>query len=186
MPEITHTAIGWTRIGAWPIGFRPLHHRIRVGAGESAFQSLAQGILSFELHRLAGLRVIAAPQAAVGGTVTVGFGIGNLRLNAPCEVVWIDELSGTPARHDDGVVRAGFAYATLPGHPESGEESFVAEMDSEGVVFFDLRAYSRHGGWLYRAGAPVARSCQELVTRRYLAAAHRLAGGSHGPKRPSS
>lgn len=179
MPDITHTAIGWTQSGAWPMGFRPLHHRIRVGTGEEDFQRLAEGILTFELHRHARLRIQAAPRAVVGGTVEVGFGIGDLRLNIPCEVVWVETLKDNN-NDDDGARRAGFGYATLPGHPECGEESFAAIREADGSVFFELHAYSRHANWFYRAGAPVARFCQELVTRRYLNAARQLAAGT-GP-----
>ncbi|KRF09270.1 hypothetical protein ASH00_06455 [Arthrobacter sp. Soil782] len=180
MPDITHTAIGWTRLGAWPAGFRPMRHRIRVGTGEAAFRRLAEGILTFELHRRSNLRITAEPRAAVGGSVTVGFGVGNLRLNAPCEVVWVEEVN--PTSDDDGGAargarRAGFGYATLPGHPETGEESFVAVLEADGSVFFELHAYSRHGNWFYRLGAPVARFCQELATRWYLNAARQLAAG---------
>jgi uncharacterized protein (UPF0548 family) len=46
MPDITHTAVGWTRYGAWPAGFRPFHHGIRVGTGEVDFRRLAEGILT--------------------------------------------------------------------------------------------------------------------------------------------
>lgn len=176
MPDIPHTAVGWTRSGVWPAGFRPMHHRIRVGTGEPDFRRLAEGILTFELHRLARLRVHAPHRAAVGGTVVVGFGVGDLRLNAPCRVVWVEEPQDN--NNDDGARRAGFGYATLPGHPECGEESFAAVLAADGSVFFELHAYSRHGNWFYRLGAPVARLCQELVTRRYLAAARRLAGGT--------
>ncbi len=172
MPEVTHAAVGWTLAGAWPAGFRPMLHRVQVGTGQAAFQQLGDGILTFNLHRLAKLGVTAAPRAVVGGIVVVGFGVGNLRLKAPCTVVWVEDTT-----NDDGTRRRGFGYATLPGHPECGEESFAAELDADGRVFFELRAYSRHANWFYRCGAPVARFCQELVTRRYLAAARALAAG---------
>lgn len=162
-----------------------MRHRVRVGTGEPAYRRLAEGILTFELHRRSNLRITAEPRAAVGGTVVVGFGAGNLRLNAPCEVVWVEEVNptnedddGDAGDDDDGARRAGFAYATLPGHPESGEESFVAVLDTDGSVFFELHAYSRHANWFYLLGAPVARFCQELATRWYLAAARQLAAGT--------
>lgn len=149
-----------------------MYHRIRVGTGDAAFQRLADGILTFELHRRSRLRVHAEPRAVAGGKVVLGFGLGALRLQIPCEVVWVEEGNTTD---DDGARRAGFGYGTLPGHPESGEESFAAVIDADGAVFFELHAYSRHANWFYRLGAPAARFCQELVTRRYLAAARQLA-----------
>lgn len=173
---LTHTAVGWTQSGVWPAGFRPMQHRIRVGTGEAAFHRLAEGILTFELHRRAKLRIAAAPRAEVGESVVVGFGLGDFRLNAPCQVVWVEKVQNqNENENEDGDRRAGFGYGTLPGHPESGEESFAAVLAADGSVFFELNAYSRHANWFYRLGAPVARFCQELVTRRYLAAARQLA-----------
>ena len=53
--------------------------------------------------------------AAVGSEVMVGLG----PLRAPCRVVYVvDEPD-----------RRGFAYGTLPGHPETGEELFAVRYD---------------------------------------------------------
>ncbi|GAB3536653.1 DUF1990 domain-containing protein [Arthrobacter tecti] len=185
MPEITHTAVGFTRTAVWPAGFRPFRHRIQVGSGEDAFRRLAEGILAFDLHRRAGLQVAGPSRAGVGVVVVPRFGVGPVRLNAPCEVVWVEDLRGSDNNNnnDDGGTRgqagtarrSGFGYATLPGHPECGEEAFIAELAVDGTVYFDLRAYSRHSNWFYQLGAPAARFCQWWVTRRYLAAARSLA-----------
>jgi uncharacterized protein (UPF0548 family) len=63
--------------------------------------------------------------------------------------------------------RFGFAYGTLAGHPERGEESFVVSLASDRVTF-DVVAFSRPASALARFGAPVARAVQTRVTRRYL------------------
>lgn len=111
-------------------------------------------------------------RASTGSTVVPGFGVDRLRLPAPCRVVWVEELVPDD---DGGAQRAGFGYGTLPGHPERGEEAFLAVLAADGTVFFELFAFSRHANWFYILGAPVARCCQWLVTQRYLAAARRLA-----------
>ena len=87
-------------------------------------------------------------------------GIGPLSILAPCRVLWvIDEPD-----------RAGFAYGTLPGHPESGIEQFTVTRTDTGVVRFHLDAVSKPATWYARLGAPVSRLVQEVVTRRYLRA----------------
>lgn len=165
--KLTYPDRGLTRIGCAPEGYRISRRRIDVGFGKEAFGRLAEGILSWQLHRLAGLTVQAdAPRALPGIRVVSGFGIGPLRIRAPCQVIWVEEDSG----------RAGFGYGTLDGHPESGEESFRAVLEADGRVCFELFAYSRHANWFYTLGAPVATYCQQLVTGRYLSAARRLAG----------
>jgi uncharacterized protein (UPF0548 family) len=168
---LTYDGEGLTRERTSPPGYRITDRHIAVGVGEDAFRRLAEGLMGWELHRLAGLRVDArTPVAAEGVNVAPGFGIGPLRLSAPCRVVWTERTS----------TRTGFGYGTLPGHPESGEEGFVASLEENGLVVFDLFAFSRHSNWFYRAGGPVAEAAQRLVTRRYVAAAKALAGGLAG------
>ena len=66
--------------------------------------------------RGAGVRVEATTEvAAVGSEVIVHLG----PVRAPCRVVYVvDEPD-----------RRGFAYGTLPGHAESGEELFMVRFD---------------------------------------------------------
>lgn len=80
-----------------------------------------------------------------GSRVIVGIGFGPLRIEAPCEVVW---TAYEPAR-------IGFAYGTLTGHPECGEESFIVDMDPDGTVWFTVTAFSRPACWYTRLAGPV-------------------------------
>jgi uncharacterized protein (UPF0548 family) len=64
--------------------------------------------------------------------------------------------------------RRGFAYGTLPGHPESGEESFIVSMGDDDVVTFIVRAFSRPGGRLTRVAGPAGRIVQQRITDRYV------------------
>ncbi len=80
-----------------------------------------------------------------GSKVVVGIGLGPLRIEAPCQVIW---TAYEPAR-------IGFAYGTLAGHPECGEESFVVDMDPDGTVWFTVTAFSRPNAWYTRLAGPV-------------------------------
>ncbi len=52
--------------------------------------------------------------------------------------------------------RFGFAYGTLPGHVESGEERFLVEWDrGDDAVWYDILAFSRPNHVLTRLGYPV-------------------------------
>jgi len=79
---------------------------------------------------------------------------------------------------DDGVVRrCGFAYGTLPGHAESGEERFTVEQRrDDGSVSYDLYAFSRPNNLLTRAGYPLARRLQRRFARDSLRAMVRASG----------
>lgn len=60
----------------------------------------------------------------------------------------------------------GFAYGTLPDHPERGEERFLVEWDrADDSVWYDLMAISRPGHWIARLGYPYARYEQAKFRR---------------------
>jgi uncharacterized protein (UPF0548 family) len=104
------------------------------------------------------VRVDASSEVAeVGSEVVVGVG----PVRAPCRVVYvIDETD-----------RRGYAYGTLPGHAESGEELFSVRFDpATDQVYAEVRAFSRHGTWWSRLAAPVTSLMQRIITRRYLTA----------------
>lgn len=149
-----------------PAGYHHVDRRVRVGAGEAAFRALGDGIMAWGIQRGAGLEVRAAERVAQDGEITCLTRVGPVRVKVPCRVV----------RVVDEPQCVGFAYGTLPGHPERGEEAFLAELDDAGDVWFTVRAFSRPGTWWSALGAPVARLMQKRVTDGYVAAARRLAG----------
>ena len=76
---------------------------------------------------------------------------------SPCRIIrlWTSETT------------FGFAYATLPGHPESGEESFSLERRNDGT-FFTIRAFSRPASLLVRLGGPLGPALQRVITKKYV------------------
>jgi hypothetical protein len=65
--------------------------------------------------------------------------------------------------------RCGFAYRTLEGHPECGEETFVVEKNlATGKITVALRSWSRPGLWLARLAYPVTRRLQLRAGRAAL------------------
>jgi uncharacterized protein (UPF0548 family) len=64
------------------------------------------------------------------------------------------------------VHRYGFAYGTLPDHPERGEERFLVEWnEADDSVWYDLLAVSQPAHWLARIGYPYARHEQAKFRR---------------------
>jgi uncharacterized protein (UPF0548 family) len=110
------------------------------------------------MHRRAGLLVATSSSAVQEGATTVmALGPRLAGIVIPCRVVWaFDEPN-----------RCGFAYGTLAGHPERGEEAFVIERSSDSVTF-TITAFSTPAHALVRAGGPVARRVQSWMTNRYL------------------
>lgn len=144
--DLTYAEVGASCAGErLPAGYR--HLRLRTDLGRCSLETAGEAILTWRMHRAAGVRIEAsAPRAAVGVAVTSGLGIGPVRLSAPCRVVAVIDESD----------RIGFAYGSLPGHPASGEESFVAERAGDGRVWFTVTSFSRPARWHMRAAGPLA------------------------------
>jgi uncharacterized protein (UPF0548 family) len=65
----------------------------------------------------------------------------------------------------------GFAYGTLPGHAEIGEELFAVRYDAgDEAVYAEVIAFSRHGTWWSRLAGPVTALVQRVVSKRYVRA----------------
>jgi uncharacterized protein (UPF0548 family) len=176
--ELTYDAVRSTRYDETPQGYHRLEHLQRIGAGDEVFTRAVDALLTWRMHRAAGLPISATDTPPRVGTTALGHmgpgllinrlrtagRLGSLGLPVPCRVVWtIDEPD-----------RIGFAYGTLPGHPASGEESFVVTRNADGVHFM-IRAYSRAGTWYARLGGPLTRIGQQLAARRYASTLQRLA-----------
>ncbi|CAM3074198.1 DUF1990 domain-containing protein [Prescottella defluvii] len=153
---LTYLEVGATA-GELPAGYRHVRESIAIGRGEDVFLAASDALMRWDVHRRAGLRVRAESATAVpGATVELrwcGFPI-------PCRVIYV------LAEPD----RRGFAYGTLTGHPESGEELFAVERRPDDSVHATITAFSRPGRWFTRLGDPVARVVQRHMTRRYLRA----------------
>ncbi|GGY87684.1 DUF1990 family protein [Streptomyces poonensis] len=164
----TYAPVGATRTGGCPPGFHPLHVRTRIGEGTEVFERAAQAVMTWELHRAVGVGIEAsAPEAKPGVDVTVTLaGV----IKAPCRVVWtVDEPR-----------RRGWAYGTLPGHPECGEDAFVVDRTGDGTVWLTVTAFSRAAKWYARAGGAATRGLQHAYARRCGAVLRRLCATSDG------
>lgn len=153
--SLTYPEVGATA-GELPTGYRHTRASAVIGTGRDRFEQAGAGVLRWGMQRGAGLRVQATTDSAAPGTeLIVGLG----PIPAPCRVVYVlDEAD-----------RRGFAYGTLAGHPESGEELFSVRYDPEtDTVHAEVAAFSRPATWWSRLGGPVTRLLQQIVTRRYL------------------
>ncbi|RMI43129.1 DUF1990 domain-containing protein [Streptomyces triticirhizae] len=164
----SYRAVGVTREALpadLPQGWHLLRSRTRVGNGPEVWAAARDALFGWRMHRAAWVPVAAAtPRAAPGVVASIELGRRWPRLSAPCRVVWcVDERD-----------RAGFAYGTLQGHPESGEESFVLERAPDGAVTLTVTAISRPAAWYMRAAGPLGRLARRAVARRYGRALRRL------------
>ncbi|MFV8164811.1 DUF1990 domain-containing protein [Mycobacterium sp. 134] len=153
--SFTYSEVGATA-GELPAGYHHTRASAVIGTGRDRFEQAGADVLRWGMQRGAGLRVQATTEAATAGTeLMVWLG----PIPAPCRVVYVlDEAD-----------RRGFAYGTLAGHPESGEELFSVRYDpATDEVHAEVVAFSRPATWWSRLGGPVTRLLQRVVTRRYL------------------
>jgi len=179
-----------------PAGYRPFRQRIRIGHGDARWDYAWNEVMSWGIQRNSGFRIdVADVPAAVsdqtyvpvafdeagapiattlatdeivfgpdgdpfivpGDSVVLEIPFGPFHVTAPARVVYVvDELN-----------RKGFAYGTLAGHPESGEESFIVEQTEDGSVWLEISAFSRPANALWWIVYPVLRLSQLYYTRRY-------------------
>jgi uncharacterized protein (UPF0548 family) len=159
--RLTYDAVGATA-DELPTGYRPTHRRAVLDRRD--FDGAVDDLMRWRVHERAGLWVAASgPVTGPDTVVDMRFGLGPLALRIPCRVVYVV----------DEPERAGFAYGTLPGHPETGEELFLLSRLGDGRITFTVTAFSRPATRLARLGGPASRAVQTRITDRYLRAADR-------------
>lgn len=158
--ELTYAEAGQTA-GVLPPGYHHLRRSAVIGSGPRTFTCAADALVSWQAHLRAGLRLSASSETAEPGTVVLlGLGTGCIRIGAPCRVIYVVDEPGS----------RGFAYGTLPGHPERGEEAFSIRQHDDATVSFTITAFSRPATQLARAAGPIGRAIQHYITTRYLRA----------------
>jgi len=159
--SFTYPEVGATA-GQLPQGYDYLRAQRIVGQGKVLFEECGEIILNWGIQKGAGFRLEKSGRVATGAQNRLGLHWGPFQTWAVCQVVYvIDEPK-----------RKGFAYGTLPGHPERGEESFIVSINDEGLVSFDILAFSKPARWFAKLGSPLLRFLQQHVTWKYLDAVH--------------
>jgi uncharacterized protein (UPF0548 family) len=161
----TYSDLGATIAGGRPEGFHYDRYQTDLGHGREIFERAVEGLKAWESHHLPGVRVFPKGQEIrTGATVVVTLGTSLLALAAPCRIV---SVVGDQTHW-------GFAYGTLPGHPERGEEAFVVSIASDEMVRFEVVAFSRPDDALVRLSGPIGRAIQKGGTNGYLRALRRV------------
>lgn len=153
----SYPGVGITRDdGDAPFGYDHDRNREELGRGEPVFERAREAIRTWEMFPapLATIEPKGIPieEGEVAGVVMRVFGLWFL--NAARIVYVIDEPR-----------RFGFAYGTLPGHVEAGEERFLVEWLLDDTVVYSIVAFSQPRYWLARLGKPMARRLQRTFVR---------------------
>lgn len=168
--DFSYSAVGATAIVP-PPGYVVDHTRIKLGVGEQVFELAKSSIRRWEHFQLGWVEASPTETPIQKGEVVAVLGhvLGLWWLNA-CRIVYVVDEIGL-------ITRFGFAYGTLPGHAESGEERFLIEWNrSDDSVWYDILAFSQPNYFVTRIGYPLVRLFQKKFARDSAAAMVRAVG----------
>lgn len=136
-------------------------HDVCVGHGALDFAAARSALQTWVPQLALGAdAAVSSHRVAVGETVVLVFRRGPLFVVVPNRIVAVV----------DEPRRFAFAYGTLPGHFECGEESFTIEHLADDTVQAAIRVDARAGTLVTRAVEPVVLRLQAAALRRYLRA----------------
>jgi uncharacterized protein (UPF0548 family) len=159
-----------TRVGdSPPAGYNRDHNRVMLGSGRQTFLRACEAVRRWKMFNLGWVKLLWPTIAVEPGNVVgvLASTCGLLTLNA-CRIVYT--IDDSPEVTDFATARYGFAYGTLPGHLERGEERFSVEWrrpdrGGDDSVWYDILAISRPRHPLAIAGYPLARVFQKRFAR---------------------
>lgn len=157
--DFSYNAVGATAATP-PADFTLDQSRVKLGEGEAVFTAAKTALRSWKQFDLGWVEATPSdPRLEKDATVAiVARSVGLWTLNA-CRIVYVVDEEGP-------ICRFGFAYGTLPGHMETGEERFLVEWDrASGDVSYDILAFSRPRHILSRIAYPWTRYLQARFRR---------------------
>ncbi len=169
--DFSYSAVGATATIP-PAGYAVDRTRITLGQGEEVFHQAKAALQRWEQFKLGWVDAWSPDTPIQTGEViaVMGRAIGLWWLNSARIVYVVDEPGP--------ISKFGFAYGTLPGHVECGEERFLIEWDqANNTVWYDILAFSRPNHFLTRIGYPVVRRTQKRFGRDSAAAMLRAVAG---------
>ena len=160
---LSYDEVGHSRSNP-PEGYIVDRNRVRLGTGNATFERAKQALMSWRMLQLGWVEP-CWPDAAIRegelvGTLARACGLWVVNV---CRIVYVDETA-TEAGHE-----YSFAYGTLKGHVECGEERFRVEWQhADDSVWYEIVAFSKPGMWLSRVGYPYVRYQQRRFARNSL------------------
>ncbi len=142
------------------------HHRVLLGHGSEIFDRACTAIDAWRMFppQMTAVFGHAVPREKLMVAVLYKASVLPLWLLMPARVVYT--IGDTITRDGHMIERYGFAYGTLPDHPERGEERFLVEWNrADDTVHYDLLAVSQPRHLLARLAFPFARHEQARFRR---------------------
>ena len=157
--DVTYAELGAT-LSDVPDGFHHLRSERRLGAGEDDFAQGAEAIRAWAAHTSMSMQLAPpTPPLVEGSTIAFALPLFGAWVSGACRIVRVLDDEST----------SGFAYGTLPHHPEQGEEAFLVHRRPDDSVVFEIVAFSRPATLPTKLIGPLGRRLQRRSIDRYLA-----------------
>jgi uncharacterized protein (UPF0548 family) len=128
------------------------HERV-LGHGRATFEAAREALRTWRHFALPWVELHGASPVTKGQVVAPVARFAGVWFLGACRVIH--------AHLDDEADHAWFAYGTLRGHPESGEERFTVRFDAAtDEVRYEIAAFSRPALLVTKLGYPLARRLQ--------------------------
>jgi uncharacterized protein (UPF0548 family) len=143
--------------------------RVRLGTGEDCFRRASKALRGWKQFDLGWLVAIPNDTPIRAGAVVAvkAYALGLWTLSSARIVYVVEEPR-----------KLGFAYGTLPGHIERGEERFLIDWADDDSVWYDIVAFSKPQHLLTKLGYPLVRRLQKRFGRDSAAAMLRAVSGT--------
>ncbi len=129
-------------------------HELVLGKGRGRFQRARSALLAWRQFEIPWLELHGAGPVEPGRNVATLVSLAGLWFLSPCQVVY--------AEIHENENSVAYAYGTLDGHPESGEERFAVSIDpTTDEVRYQVSAFSRPARFFSRLGYPFVRRLQK-------------------------
>jgi len=155
--------VGATKTGP-PRGYVVDQYSENLGRGVEVFDRAVLAFKRWSMFETGWINLCWPDAPIIPGVVVCSlashFGFWSLN---PCRIVYVDDNSGSV----NGDMRSfAFAFGTLPGHAEQGEERFTVEVSpADNTVWYKVLAFSRPAHPLAKIGYPLARRLQRRFAR---------------------
>ena len=149
----SYAEVGASRSQQTPAAYAINPYKGRLGTGDEVFKRAVAAMRSWAMYRLSWTRLYWPDTPIKEGEVVAILAkhFGFWSLNA-CRIIYTFEEESNPRRF-------GFAFGTLPGHVEEGEERFSVELEGE-TVWYKLFAFARPKALMAKMAYPLVRSIQ--------------------------
>jgi uncharacterized protein (UPF0548 family) len=143
-----------------PPGYIADHNRVKLGQGNLVFDQALKALKHWQHFNL-GWVDVCSREVPIERGASVGLltSFSAFWLLFSCRIVYVVNEEGLLQKY-------GFAYGTLPGHPECGEERFTVEWNhADDSVWYDILAFSHPANALTRVAYPVTRFLQKRFAK---------------------